>query len=210
GERPAGQGEGARVISAVGVERSAASLALGHDDVAAVLREHARGCTVVVAEDDRLDAASEQRHAGPPRPRGGDERRQRCSLRPRGQRREQRLPRAEGPRERPHDAAPADEGLETTGLIEAKPGGGQPEEPWMAQEQTEVEPAEEAADGRARPSALHLGLRGLDEPTVGHARRADGLTRAAVEAEREMARHAVRERDPPLRERLDEKDAPTR
>src|SRR5439155_17519817 len=108
------------------------------------------------------------------------------------------------------DAAPADEGLETTGLIEAKPGGGQPEEPWMAQEQTEVEPAEEAADGRARPSALHLGLRGLDEPTVGHARRADGLTRAAVEAEREMARHAIRERDPPLRERLDEKDAPTR
>src|SRR5512145_1266827 len=80
----------------------------------------------------------------------------------------------------------------------------------MSEHESEVRPPEGAADKTARALSLDLGLRGLDEPAVRHARRTHGLAGAAVETEGERLHRRVREADPALRERLDEEDAPTR
>src|SRR5262249_56382389 len=79
----------------------------------------------------------------------------------------------------------------------------------MAEQQPEVQPAEDAPDRAARPPALDLRLCGLDEPTVGHARWTHRLARAAVEAEREMAHGRVAHRHAAFGQRLDEENAPS-
>jgi hypothetical protein len=98
--------------------------------------------------------------------------------------------------------------LEAADLIEAQAAGGEREQPRVRQQHAEVHPAEEAPQHAARALALDVGARGLDELAIGHARRAHGLAGAAAEAQVEMRRGGVRERDAALRHRLDQEDAP--
>ena len=66
----------------------------------------------------------------------------------------------------------------------------------MAQEHPEVEPAKHAPHETARTLTLDLGLRGLDQPSIRHAGRADAARRsgAARSAGRRRARHVARRR----------------
>src|SRR5437867_4453934 len=80
----------------------------------------------------------------------------------------------------------------------------------MTQEHPEVEPAKRAPHETARTLTLDLGLRGLDQPSIRHAGGTDGLTRAAIEAERQMLGDRVGQRDTALGERLDQEDPAAR
>src|SRR3989442_4815906 len=80
----------------------------------------------------------------------------------------------------------------------------------MTQEHPEVEPAKRAPHETARTLALDLGLRGLDQPSIRHAGRTDGLARAAIEAERQMLGDRIGQRDTTLGERLDQEDPSAR
>jgi len=80
----------------------------------------------------------------------------------------------------------------------------------MAEEEPEVEPAEQPARRRAGLLALDLGLGRFDEPPVRDPGRTHRLAGTAIEAEREMAHRRVAERDAPLSEGLDEEDASAR
>jgi len=130
--------------------------------------EDARRRPVVGAEDHRLDAAREQGDPRPPRTLRPDVRRQRRAPRDAGAATAGAPPTLERPRQELDEAAPSDERLETAHLVESQGRGGQRQRAWVTEQEAEVEPAEEAACGRARPCVLDLGLRRLDEPAVGH------------------------------------------
>src|SRR5437899_11280541 len=76
----------------------------------------------------------------------------------------------------------------------------------MAEDHPEVQPTKRPPHQAARTLKLDLGLGRLDQPSVGHARGAHGLARAAIETEREMFGDRVGQGGAALGQRLDRED----
>ena len=87
--------ERGRVLAGVGVQRAAAGLRARRQHLDAVLREHARGGSVLRAEGHLLDAAGQEPDGGALGPLGGGALGQRRAVGRRGQGRQQGLPRGE-------------------------------------------------------------------------------------------------------------------
>ena len=183
------------MIAPVRVERAAAALRR-RQHVAPVARQHARRRAVVGAEDHRLHAAREHRHPGAAGAHRGRQGRQRRAVR--RQRRQQRFPRRQRARQQAGQSAAPHEALQAARLVEVQAGGGGAQHARAPEQHAEVQPAERAPGGAAGALALDLGLGRLDQAPVGHAGRAYGLARPAVEAEREVLDRRVAEADPAL------------
>ena len=183
--------------------------ARGHD-LETVARQDARGRPVVRAEDGLLDAPGEEPHPPASRALGRGHLGQRRPVRRGRQLGQQRLPVPERCGQECEQPGSAHQAAQAARLIEAQPPRGQPQEARAREQQREVHPAEEPAQRAARPLALDLRARRLDELAVGHARGTHGLAGAAAEAEIQVRGGGVGQGDASLGQRLDQENAPAR
>ncbi len=110
----------------------------------------------------------------------------------------------------PEQPGAAHQALQAARLVEPQARRGQSQETRAREEQREVHPAEEPAQGTAGALTLDLRARRLDELAVGYAGGTDRLASPTAETEIEVRGRRVGQRDAPLGQRLDQEDAPAR
>jgi hypothetical protein len=203
-DRAPGERERGGVLPRVRVQGPAAGLRARGHDLEAVMRQDARGRAVVRAEDGLLDAAGEEAHAPSPDALGRGHLGQRRPVRRGRQLGQQRLPVPERRGQEREQARSTQHAAQAARLIEPQARRGQPQEARARQQQREVHPAEEPPQRAARPLALDLRARRLDELAVGHARGTHGLAGAAAETEIQMGGGGVGQGDASLGQRLDQ------